>query len=114
MRPGSYFDSSPSDRPRGRRERSSSVNRKARQRRIALEGLEPRTLLSTLPPAIIDQSNLSGGGSRDNSDESAPSIAVNPMNPDQVVATWTQFDTDLPDDSQVFVRARVSLDGGAS
>ncbi|QDV39602.1 Ig-like domain-containing protein [Tautonia plasticadhaerens] len=117
MRPGSYSDSSPSDRPRGCRERSSSSQvRRARSRRAVLEWLEPRALLATVPtPVVFDPVNISSSDFSvdDNSDESSPSIAVDPNNPLRVAAVWTRWDTD-PDPDFIGVEGAYSTNGGAS
>lgn len=117
MRPGSFSDSSPSDRPRDRRDRNQPESaRRAKLRRHALEGLEARTLLATVPPpAIIDRINVSNPseGTDDDSDESAPSIAVDPTDASRLASAWTRFATD-PDPDLIDVQARMSTDGGAS
>jgi subtilisin-like proprotein convertase family protein len=96
-------------RPAARREAS----RTAKRRRLALEGLEPRTLLATSPlpsPIVVpnSQRDLSANG---NINESTPSIAVDKLNPNKVVAVWTVNDTQAP---QVFVTGSYSNNGGVS
>ncbi|RUL84947.1 Ig-like domain-containing protein [Tautonia sociabilis] len=114
MRPGFFFGSSPSERPSGHRQQKSGSNRKAKLRRATLEGLEPRTLLATIPaPAVLGRANASNNspGANDNSSESSPTIVVNPTNPNHLVASWTRFDTD-PDPDLTEIQARMSTDGG--
>ena len=116
MRPGFFFGSSPSGQASGRREQKSGKIRRAKLRRAALEGLEPRTLLATIPaPAVIGLANASNTspGANDNSSESTPSIAVNPNNPNHLVSSWLRFDTDSDPDT-IEIQARMSTDGGAS
>lgn len=91
--------------------------RRAKQRRAVLESLEQRTLLSTLPPAIIDRSNVSAaqaGG--EFNDESSPSIAVDPTNPNRLVSSWTRYNTapGVDANQQISVQAAFSTNGGAS
>ena len=86
-------------------------------RRIALEALEPRTLLATsaLPtptvptnPVDISNPNLANDGSN----ESSPSIAIDPNNPLDMVSVWTQLNPNLGAANPVRVQAAVSTDGG--
>src|SRR3954451_12054736 len=88
--------------------------RKARLRALALESLEPRTLLAVLPPIIRDPNAPSTGvidlakvGSAPNgtatiagdnattSNESSPTIIIDPANPQKMVAVWSRRDTAL-------------------
>src|SRR4051812_22279052 len=87
--------------------------RKARLRALALESLEARTLLAVLPPIIHDPSaqvplNPSGvldlakapsapagtatiaADNNNTSNESSPTIIINPANPQKLVAVWTR------------------------
>ena len=114
-------------RPVARRE----ATRSATLRRLALEGLESRTLLATqvLPTPIVnptttgqpgipvDVSNPSGNsaGGNDRSsaaNESTPSIAVDPNNPQHLVEVWIHSDLSLPAPTQTFVEAAYSTDAG--
>src|SRR3954454_23018190 len=71
-------------------------------RRLALEGLEARTLLatspvslSTLTPAtLLASSNKAISAQRGN--ESAPTIAVDQNNPLKLAATWSVLDPQNP------------------
>ena len=112
MRPGFFTGSSPADRARAGRVRESSGARKFKARRAALEGLEPRTLLSTLPtPTVVDRAIASS--TAENVDESSPSIAVDPNNADRLVAAWTQFNTN-PDPDATSALIAFSNDGGTT
>src|SRR5918997_36852 len=110
MRPEAPAVKSPLGRPRrpGSRPRPA---RKPSRRRVVLEGLEPRTLLATLPAATIlnrvDVSNSTG-------DESTPSIAINPANPQNLASVWVRNDPSRTGGNTVVVEAAVSTDGGAT
>ena len=118
MRPGFFSGSSPSDRLRGRLglERAPQNARRAKLRRAALESLEERCLLATIPaPMVLDQIDISNPFEiTDNeTDESTPSIAVDPNNPENLVASWTEFNADIDDPNfQVSVGLARSNDGG--
>src|SRR4051812_40339459 len=77
----------------------SAALRKARLRALALEALEARTLLAVLPPIVRDPSAASPidlansvGGNSQTSNESAPTIAIDPVNPQHLVSVWTRSD----------------------
>ena len=82
---------SPSDKSRstGRFSRAKRVAASSRERlrRLTLDALEPRTLMSVLPPPQIltrtDVSNTPG------SEDTAPSISVDPLDPLRAVAVWS-------------------------
>jgi subtilisin-like proprotein convertase family protein len=118
MRPEAPAVESPTVRPRrpGSRPRP---DRNARRRRIALEGLEPRTLMAVLPaPTVLNRSIASVGTGENVSNESAPTIAVDPTNPNNLVAVYTRNDPNSPrninNQSTVFVQGAVSTNGGLS
>src|SRR4051794_33205106 len=74
--------------------------RKARLRALTLESLEPRTLLAVLPAIVRDPGaanpidlSITAGGSTVNSNESAPTIAIDPADPTKLVAVWTRSDS---------------------
>src|SRR3954451_18168201 len=78
--------------------------RKARLRTLALESLESRTLLATLPaithdpnvPVPIDFAKSSNGADNaTSSNESSPTIIINPLNTQKLVAVWSRRDTTL-------------------
>jgi len=80
------------------------------------EFLEARTLLATIPsPVVVNRVDVSNPSvfTDDETDESTPSIAVNPSNPNQVVTSWTVFATD-PDPDFIGIGLRMSNNGGAS
>jgi hypothetical protein len=99
---------------RGHLRRSGSrlpAARKRSRRRVALEGLEPRTLLATLPAAtILNRVDVSNG----TGDESTPSIAINPANPQILAAAWVRNDPSRGGGNTVLVEAAFSTNGGAS
>src|SRR4051794_40126179 len=85
--------------------------RKSRLRRLALESLEVRALLSTLPAATIlnrvDVSNSTG-------DESTPSVAINPSNPQNLASVWVRNDPSRTGENKVLVEGAISNNSGAS
>ena len=96
-----------------RRVRSS--NQVGRRRRAALERLEERALMAVLPtPTILSRANAAAGGlgGTNPSDESSPSIAVNPLNPLQLVEVHTRFDPRLLPGVDIVPGGAISADGG--
>lgn len=104
-----------------RRTRSKLVRRE-RLRRLALDALEPRTLLATLPPVSyvganaqntpLPPASLISAGLNDNS--GAPQVAIDRYDPSKLVAVWVNNN---PTDRQripVIVQAAYSSDGGKS
>jgi subtilisin-like proprotein convertase family protein len=91
--PSQSPNSGPAGRLAGDRRTRRGAAPRRRQRQHALEQLEPRTLLATIPAAITAaQPNLSGGVNRESSNESSPSIAVSQANPLLLSAVWTRHD----------------------
>jgi large repetitive protein len=92
--------------------------RKMHRRRTTLECLEQRTLMAVLPPVthnpqIPNPVNISGGSG--NKNMSAPKIAVDPANPQKLVATWVDLDpTDFGPNISSLIEAAYSTNGGAS
>ncbi len=77
------------------------------------EVLEPRTLLSTLPlPTVTTHTDVSPGPADVN--QSAPSIAYDPKNPQKLVMVYTTNDPDAPGTQVVFTSGQYSSNGGAS
>ena len=134
-----------SDRTRLSRVRRKRRGEKSRDRsRIALEPLEPRTLLSTLPPVTVqstpilntapgtattDTNNISdssqnpnGNSSYNTASESSPSVVIDQANPQKMVAVWTTSDPthstipvgDTQRPLQADVQGAYSTDGGLS
>src|SRR5947209_8683470 len=67
--------------------------RRTRLRNLALESLESRTLLATVPAAIVTSTlDISNSGGN----QSSPSIAVDPTNQNDLAAVWTRIDPNLP------------------
>src|SRR4051794_6785126 len=107
------------DRPRGLRPRPASTTRKSQLRRVALEGLEARTLMAVLPPAIHDPNvpnpvivSPTGGN------QSTAAVAVNPANPQRVATAWVRTAPNVNGPTGppplIEVEAAVSPNGGAS
>jgi subtilisin-like proprotein convertase family protein len=85
------------------------LTRKSQLRRAALESLEPRTLLATLPaPVVSNPADISGS----RGDESSPSIAVDTNNPQKLVAVWTRNDPMLAPGPTIIAEGTYSVDGG--
>jgi hypothetical protein len=103
---------------RGRAKSVNALARKARLRVLALEDLEVRTLMATLPSLLatsnvlpVTGTNTSDGKTNDNN----PSISVNPNNPLQLVATFGTRDANIVAPPSFFtVGARFSVNGGLS
>src|SRR5437870_867396 len=80
---------------------------------LTLEGLESRTLLSTLPaPTITSHTDVSGGGGGIN--QSSPSIAYDPSNPQKLVTLFTTNNPGSGTTQTVFIGGKYSINGGAS
>jgi subtilisin-like proprotein convertase family protein len=82
-----------SSRKRGSRSRGPAD--RPRSVRLAVENLEERTLLSVLPPPqFTSHADISSFASvsDDQSQESNPSVAVDPSNPNIAVSVWTRRD----------------------
>ena len=112
------------------RDESSQKARRGRLRRLALDELEPRTLLATLPVPTVSSTyvNLStpfGPTSYDattsnnppattpnsvaGGNNSSPTIVINPANPQQMAAVW-ETDLTTPGQWAVGRRGRALLD----
>ena len=111
----SFLPPFPSDRTPHSRVRRKRRGEKSRDRsRVALESLEPRTLLSTMPavtvqntpilqtnpsagqtdPLNISDTNqsINGNTNYNNAYESSPSVVIDQAHPNQMVAVWTTYD----------------------
>ncbi len=114
MRPATNPGPFPADRVRtgrGRKAKAQSTSRKASLQRLALESLEPRTLLATLPaPTVSLLSNISGSVGN----ESTPSIVINKHDPSKMVAVWTRSDPTLSGVTKVVAEGAYSTDGGTT
>ena len=106
-------------RTRSRRVRRHEVKRAESLRSLGLENLEARTLLAVLPtivttPNVVDIS----GKPSSTSNQSTPSIAVDPNNSQKLVAVWVRNDPafipngNTPITELVF--AATSINGGQS
>jgi subtilisin-like proprotein convertase family protein len=118
--PSQVTNPSPADRDGARRKSPGGAARKARLRHRALEALEERALMATIPAAVTTGLvDLSAAASPTTSDESAPSVAVNQANPLQLAAAWTRRDpggnlglTSAGNPIQTVTQATFSQDGG--
>jgi subtilisin-like proprotein convertase family protein len=101
-------------RPRTRDEARGASVKRSRLRRLALEGLEARTLLATTPiPVVTNQVAASAGVGGVNINDSNPSIAVNPLDSNKLIAAFTDRDTSSGT-TLYFARVTFSNDGGRS
>ncbi len=98
---------------------SASARRRASRRgalrRTALDArifeLEPRTLMATLPASLIGAPNQvfqTGTGN-----QSTPSIAIDPNNPQKMVATWETLDPSQ-NNGNSFIQFAISTNGGTT
>jgi len=77
-------------------------------RRMVMEGLEARTLLATIPGALVTgQLDVSNAGGN----QSSPSIVVDPTNPQNLVAVWTRLDANLAPGPTTVVGGAYSSNG---
>src|SRR6185312_5347329 len=80
-------------RPRAR----SVLARKARLRRLAMDSLENRTLLATLPAATYATNLAAIVNAGPNDNNSSPQIAIDRYDASKLVAVWVNTDpTDRP------------------
>ena len=90
--------------------------RKARAQWTDLEGLESRTLLSTIPAATATGVPINLSQSQGNSgvaNESSPIVAVDPTDTQKIVAVWVNSDPNIPSPSpNVTIEGAYSTDGG--
>ena len=98
------------------RARSASV-RKARQRREALEHLENRTLLATLPSptllAGVGPVTIQGAGTP-NDNNSSPQVAIDRYDPSKLVAVWVNNQPANRPKIPAIVETAYSTNGGAT
>src|SRR4051794_27988462 len=98
---------SPADRSGDRPKQTGAATRKARLRQLALESLEPRSLMAVLPapvpdpqgplaPAALDSfRGIPNEGPSNPGNDSSPQIAVARYTPNKLVAVWAAHDTQL-------------------
>ncbi len=118
MRPEAPLDSVHGDRGQSVPKPRNTKTQRSRRRRVALELLEPRTLMAVLPAPTINISQAvadftAQGDPAANGNVSTPTISVNPLNSLQLAAVFTvndstQFGTTTP----IQVEGAVSDDGG--
>jgi hypothetical protein len=96
--------------PRTRQPRRPAVA--SQIRRLTLESLELRTLMAVLPPvSVTGQVAVSKDGGND----STPSVAVDPANPQKLVSVWTVDAPTVPlnlGQTTTYVEGAFSIDGG--
>ncbi|CAN5851858.1 hypothetical protein BH23PLA1_BH23PLA1_02280 [soil metagenome] len=111
MRPESTEDRSRVGRIRSRfgQHADPARSRQLSRRRATLEHLEPKILLATLPTALV-QSQTQVRSLR--GDSSSPTVAMSPVDPQKLVAVWTNNDTLNPATAQVRAQASYSTNGG--
>ena len=113
--------------PRGRNRPKSRLEgvRRARVRRVELEGLEARTLLATIPAAAADgggrrtSRTMFGNAGGTNASQNSPVVAVDPHDPSKLVAVWVDNDPAMAGDHRQRHRrwsleAAYSVNGGQS
>jgi subtilisin-like proprotein convertase family protein len=98
---------------RGKRQREAQRTPRRERTLLRLEGLEERTLLSVVPtPTVIPPQDISFDGNIAN--ESAPSLAVDPNNAQNVAVFWTLNDPRIAGTQKVFLQGAFSTNGGAT
>jgi subtilisin-like proprotein convertase family protein len=101
----------------------SARAKKQHLRRLALEGLEARTLLSVLPPPVHDPkapvTNVAEQlyGRSPTANDSNPTVVVNPINPSEVVTVWVVNDSGPSNPysglgNTAYLQGAISNDGG--
>lgn len=111
MRADASENESPKSRPGSRGKGRPVGLRKLWLRSVSLEALEPRTLMAVLPAALIAGRGIVAGSG---GNQSSPSIAVNPTDPEQLVAVWTRSDPALAPGPTVIAEGAVSNNGGGT
>src|SRR4051812_4558712 len=112
MRTVASENQSQGTRGRGRPGARSAALRKSRLRGMVLEALESRTLLATLPAATVN-GQVQVSASQGN--ESAPTVAIDPNIPLDMVSVWTRNDpahTINNGQTAVFIEGAFSSDAG--
>jgi subtilisin-like proprotein convertase family protein len=90
-----------------------SEAKRSQLRRLALEGLEARTLMATAPlPIVSGQTQLTTQTSATQSDDSSPWVAVDPVNPLKMVMAFTHRDPSNGTLTPITAGARFTVDGG--
>src|SRR5438874_2044300 len=97
MRTGASDSQGRGQRGRIRPDARPKKARQTRHRRTELEGLESRTLLATIPAATAtggpqNISSLFGNAGGLTTSESSVQVAVDPHNPQKLVAAWVDND----------------------
>jgi subtilisin-like proprotein convertase family protein len=99
-------------RVRPRDEVRGALAKRSRLRRLALEGLEARTLMAVTPvPTVSNQVAASAGAAGTTINDSSPSIAVDPLDPSKLVAVFTDRNT-ASGTTEFSAQVTFSTDGG--
>ena len=104
----------------GERGRLTGGSRRRRGRRGTycqprMDTLERRELLTTIPATTFQSSTIPISAVSNDGSASAPSIAVDPNNPEKLAAVWTQSGgPDLPNGVSQIVKFATSNNGGQS
>jgi subtilisin-like proprotein convertase family protein len=90
---------------------SAVRSRKLRLRKLAIEPLEERALMAVLPAAAVvgDLTTIVRGSIGNNTNASAPTIVIDPLNSQKLAAVW-QVDNNQT--YSQFTQAATSTDGG--
>src|SRR4051794_5439206 len=85
-------------------------------RQIALEALEPRTLMAALPaPTVLTSVPIDiSPASTTRGDQSSPTIAIDQLHPNKLAAIWVRNDPSLAPGRTVFPEMAYSIDAGLS
>jgi subtilisin-like proprotein convertase family protein len=110
---------------RGEQTRSARRKPPVHTARLCLVHLEERVAPAVLPPVIVngqpvDLSNDIGAvlppspSTSEPANETSPTVAIDPLNPQHAVAAWVLNDPSLPAASQqrIFVEAAITTNGG--
>ena len=104
--------------------RPDPIKARSHLRRLALEGLERRELMSTVPSAaqvqgaagnLVDSNRFATSPFTSAANDSSPSVAIDPSDPSKLVSAWVTYDPAHPiDNGQVtsVVESAYSIDGG--
>ncbi len=105
---------------KGEREHLAGRSRRQRSRRgtycqPSMDVLERRELLATIPATVFQTSTIPISAVSNDGNASAPSITVDPNNPQKLAAVWTQTGgPDLPNGVSQEVKFATSNNGGQS
>ncbi len=104
--------------------RPDPLKARSHLRRLALEGLERRELMSTIPSAtqvpgaagnLVDINRLVNSPFTNLANDSSPSVAVDPADPSKLISAWVTYDPAHPIGAgqvTTVVQSAYSIDGG--